>query len=353
MLMGTPGTRKGSAMNIGRDLLKKLGYSRFSASRTSPERFLIDMRQTDVSMENDLEELVLDGPSESYIFAGEFVDFIGPKDIGFINLLTNLWDNLDEYKHPKIQGKSVEVFQPTVNLFGGSTPQTFSIAFPPEIIGTGFTARLLLIHSEPTGKQIAWPATMDLVAQEAMVCHLRTIREQISGEANFTSEAKTLAAEIYRNEIHIDDNRFAFYQQRRHTHLLKLGLIIAAANLSKTITADHLIMANTMLAVAEKQMPRALGEFGKSKHAETANEILQWMGKRTRPVNVNEIFKAVSRSVKNLPELQEILQNLKVAEKIQVMNMQGKTGYVTRHAEIPTWKRTYVETSWLTPEETI
>src|ERR1044071_8848373 len=108
-----------------------------------------------------------------------------------------------------------------------------------------------------------------------------------------------------------------------------------------------------MLAVAEKQMPRALGEFGKSRHSETANEILQWMGKRTMPVNVNEIFKAVSRSVKNLPELQEIIQNLKVAEKIQVMNMKGKTGYVTKHIETPSWKKDYVETKWLTAEESI
>lgn len=353
MLMGTPGTRKGAAMNIGRDLLKKLGYTRFAASRTSPERFLIDMRQTDVSMENNLEELVLESPAESYIFAGEFVDFISPKDIGFINLLTNLWDNLDEYRHPKIQGKSVEVYKPTVNLFGGSTPQTFSIAFPPEIIGTGFTARLLLIHSEPTGKQVAWPACLDPMAQEQMVCHLRTISEQITGEANFNAEAKTLAAEIYKNEIHIDDSRFAFYQQRRHTHLLKLGLVIAAANLSTTVKPEHILMANTMLASAEKRMPQALGEFGKSRYAETANEILQWMGKRTRPVNVNEIFKAVSRSVKNLPELQEIIQNLKVAEKIQVMNIQGKTGYVTKFTEMPSWKKVYVETNWLTPEESI
>lgn len=353
MLMGTPGTRKGSAMNIGRDLLRKLGYTRFSASRTSLERFLMDMRQTDISLEADIEELVLESPSESYIFAGEFVDFMAPKDIPFINLLTNLWDNLDEYRHPKIQGKSVEVYKPTVNLFGGSTPQTFSIAFPPEVIGTGFTSRLLLIHSEPTGKQVAWPALLDPMVQEQMVCHLRTIREQVIGEADFTTKAKALATEIYQNEIHIDDSRFAFYQQRRYTHLLKLALIIAASDLSLTVKDEHILKANTMLAAAEKQMPRALGEFGKSRYAETANEILQWMGKKSRPVNVSEIFKAVSRSVKNLPELQEILQNLKVAEKIQVKNIQGKQGYVTKYTEIPNWKKDFLENSWLTSEETI
>lgn len=353
MLMGTPGARKGSAMNIGRDLLRQAGYTRFSASRTSLERFLIDMKQLDITPDVDIEMLALDTPSESYIFAGEFVDFIGPNDISFINLLTNLWDNLNEYKHPKIQGKSVEVYKPTVNLFGGSTPQTFSIAFPPEVIGTGFTSRLLLIHSEPTGKQIAWPSELDDLAKEQMVCHIREIRNLVSGEAQVTEPAKALAAEIYRNEVHVDDNRFAFYQQRRYTHMLKLAMIIAAANLSTVVTDQHILWANTMLAQAEKRMPKALGEFGKSKHSEVSNDVLQFLSRRTRPANMGDIFKAVSRSVKNLPELAEVLANLKAAEKIQTVNIAGKSGYLPRHTAAPEWKKSFLDDDWLTSEEKI
>lgn len=353
MLMGTPGTRKGSAMNIGRDLLKLAGYTRFSASRTSLERFLIDMKQLDVTPDVDIEALALDTPSESYVFAGEFVDFIGPNDIAFINLLTNLWDNLNEYKHPKIQGKSVEVYKPTVNLFGGSTPQTFSIAFPPEVIGTGFTSRLLLIHSDPTGKQIAWPSELDDLAREQMVCHLKEIRATISGEAAIEAKAKALAAEIYKNEVHVDDSRFAFYQQRRYTHLLKLSIIMAAANLSPVVKEEHILWANTMLASAERKMPKALGEFGKSKHSEVSNEILQWLSRRTKPANVGDIFKAVSRSVKNLQELTEVLANLKAAEKIQVAQVFGKTGYLPRHVAAPEWKTHLLDLNWLTDEERI
>lgn len=356
MLMGTPGARKGTAMNIGKDLLKLSGYNRFSASRTSLERFLIDMRQTDLSGSDtitDLEALVMDTPSESYVFAGEFVDFIGPNDISFINLLTNLWDNLSEYKHPKIQGKSVEVYKPTVNLFGGSTPQTFAIAFPPEVIGTGFTSRLLLVHGDPTGKKIAWPAELDHLAMEQMAQHLKAIREEVTKEAVVTKEAKKLAQEIYNNEVHVDDSRFTFYQQRRYGHLLKLSMIQAAANLSNVIKEEHILWANTMLAMAEKKMPRALGEFGKSRYAEVANEILTWMDKKTRPVTVGDIFKAVSRSISKLPELQEIMANLKAAEKIKVVQLQGKTGYMTNHVQAPEWKSSLLDINWLTDEERI
>ena len=354
MLMGTPGTRKGSAMNIGRDLLKSAGYTRFSASRTSLERFLIDMKQFDIDPSLDidgLEALAFDEPAESYIFAGEFVDFIGPNDIMFINMLTNIWDNPPEYTHPKIQGKSVHVHKPTVNLFGGSTPQTFAIAFPPEAIGTGFTSRLLLVHAEPTGKQIPWPSIADQLAHEQLALRLREIKEKVKGECIFPDCVRAFTGEIYKNQVAVDDSRFAFYQQRRYTHLLKLSMVMAAGEIRTTVTEEDVIRANTMLAKAERWMPKALGEFGKSRYAEASNEILQFLNKKSMPATATDIWKACGRSITKMPELQEILQNLKVADKIQVSNVKGKIGYMTKHVEAPTWKDSLIDHNWLTPEE--
>jgi hypothetical protein len=356
MLMGTPGTRKGSAMNIGRDLLKKTGYSRFSASRTSLERFLIDLKQYDIDPSNDidgLESLLMDGPSESYIFAGEFVDFIGPNDISFINLLTNLWDNPPDYKHPKIQGKSVEVHQPTVNLFGGSTPQTFAIAFPPEVIGTGFTSRLLLIHAEPTGKQIAWPSITDELATEQFVVHLKEIREVIKGEATFGAEARRITGEIYSNTVKVDDSRFSYYQERRYIHMLKLSMIIAAGELTTNVSAEHVIRANTMLAQAERWMPKALGEFGKSRNATAANDILQFLNKRSMPATQTDIWKCVDRTLTKVAELSDVLLNLKASDKIQIVNIRGKQGYMSKHTAAAAWKNSLLDLEWLTEEEKI
>lgn len=356
MLMGTPGARKGSAMNIGRELAKAAGYNRFSASRTSVERFLMDLKQYDVDPSMgvaDLEALVFNGPSESYVFAGEFVDFIQPNDISFINTLTNLWDNPPEYKHPKISGKSVHVYEPTVNMFGGSTPQTFAIAFPPEVIGTGFTSRLILVHAGPTGKKIAWPAPRDELATLQFVSLLKEMREKIKGEMIFPSVVRLLAEQIYENEIHVEDSRFAFYQQRRHTHLLKLAMILAAGEISMTVTEENIIHANTMLSQAERFMPKAMGEFGKSKYAEVSNEILAWLGKRATPATAQDIWKAVNRSISKLNELIEVLQNLKAADKIQVKDIKGKVGYMTKHVATPTWKTSLVDANWLTDEELI
>lgn len=356
MLMGPPGTGKGVSMSIGRGLLKGAGYNRFSASKTSPERFLKDMKKYDINPGDELvelEALVLDGPSETYIFAPEFVDFIGESDKGFINLLTNLWDNLDVYTHPKLHGASVTVEYPTISLLGGSTDQTFAIAFPPEVIGTGFLARILLIHSEPTGKMIEWPELEDPLRKAQMIEHVKAIKEKVKGEAHFPTASKELLLEIRKNCIPVDDSRFSHYQTRRHIHLMKLAMILAASNLTTWVTPDYILKANTMLALAEKKMPKALGEFGKSRHSDVANDILNFLATRHEPASITQLFKVVSRSVKNMPELAEIMQNLAHADKVQAMNIKGKSGYMTKHVETKQWNQKFLMMDWLTDEEQI
>lgn len=112
--------------------MKKIGYNRFAADKTSKEQFLVDMRMTDSTKEMemlDIENLAMDAPAESYIMSGEFTDFIGQGNMEFITMLTNLWDNLDTYRQPKITRKTVDVYKPTINLLGANTPEGFSLAF--------------------------------------------------------------------------------------------------------------------------------------------------------------------------------------------------------------------------------
>jgi hypothetical protein len=159
MLMGSPGARKGTAIAPGKKLLKAAGYDTFAADAVSKEMFLADMgKKENDDIDLDLETLVSDSPTECFVIAEEFNDFIGQGDTLFITRLTKLWDNLDEFRHPKLHGKSVYVYKPTVSILGANTQQNFSLAIPPEAIGNGFCSRFLFIHAEPTGKFITFLA---------------------------------------------------------------------------------------------------------------------------------------------------------------------------------------------------
>lgn len=356
MLMGSPGARKGTAMGIGKGLLRKAGYGRFAADKTSKERFLMDMKQFDVAQAGplaDLESLSLDDPSETYIMSGEFTDFVGQNNMEFITMLTNLWDNLPHYEQPKITGKSVVVQKPTVNLVGANTVHGFSLAFPPEALGNGFMSRVLLIYGEATGVKVAWPEPPDPLVTEMLVWHLKEMHEKLRGEMTITPAARKLGSIIYDKEVPVDDNRFMYYATRRFTHLLKLCMVIAASELTLEIDDKIMLKANTMLAIAERRMPQALGEYGKSKNSDVSNQILSFLASRTIPATPNDIYKVVHRDLQKQAELAEILSSLKLTEKIQTVVVRGKAGYLLCKKVVTSWPPELLQMDWLTEHEQI
>ncbi|WCD44284.1 putative primase [Polaromonas phage Tiera] len=355
MLMGPPATKKGTAIGIAKKLMEGANYARFAPDRTSKEAFVKSMKQFD-TMEEDLEVLTFDAPSESYITSGEFVDFIGQGDIGFLMLLTNLWDNLDVYEHTKITGKSITVTKPTVSLLSGSTAHTFMLAFPPDAMGTGTLSRFILVDGDDSGRRVAWPEPLDPLQKEQLIDHMQAIKNELRGDIGITKEAKILGAEIYTGRVPVNDERFAHYMGRRHIHLIKLAMLMAVSEYRMEITETDILRSNTMLAMAEMKMPKALGEFGASRNSAATDKIMSFLNFRARmrvpkPANAQEIYKIVSKDVNTVKDVNDIIHNLKQAERIQVVSMGGITGYLPLNQGAGEWNLKYLDLDWLTKSE--
>lgn len=352
MLMGSAGARKGTAMNIGKKLLKAAGYDTFAADAVSKEMFLADMgRTSNDPVDLDLETLVEDKPTEVYVVAEEFNDFIGQGDLPFVTRLTKLWDNLDEYRHPKLHGKSVLIYKPTVNIFGANTQQNFSMAIPPEAIGNGFCSRFLFIHSEPSGKLITFPKPADPKVREEIIRRLAGIRRFSEAQIKIDPPSIPIFDRIYREFQPINDHRFTHYSTRRFTHLLKLCIVTAAANSRNIITADDAINCNTVLHFAEKRMPKALGEFGKARNSAAAAAILDSLNRATEPKSLNDLWKMVSKDLNRFSELQDIVIGLTKAEKIQLVKIGRKQGYLPMHKHHEEWAPELLNLDYLTEGE--
>ena len=354
MLMGSPGTRKSTAINIGRKLIRDTGFTRFAPDRLSKERFLMEIKPNGLDdLDADLTTLVFDAPSEIYVVAEEFTDFVGQGGMEFMTMLTKLWDNMERYEHPKIHGKSIVVDKPTVNIIGGNTAQGLSLAIPPEALGNGFMSRFIFVHSEPTGKKITFPKPVSKEAHDLLVSHLEEIKGTIAGEMRVHDEAYEILDRMYKEYRHVDDQRFNHYGTRRFTHLLKLCLVLAASDLRTVITREDALNANTLLYYTELRMPKALGEFGRSKHSDTTHSIMDVLNHSSRPYSMNEIFKIVSKDISDIRDLSTILKNLMAAEKIQVVTIKGKQGYMSLNREVVRWDKDLLNESFLKEEELI
>lgn len=328
MLIGSPGTKKSSAIKIGAKLLKQAGYTTFAAKKTRQEKFLMDLaEQQELGEEADVLEQNLFGeqdsdllaPAECFVAADEFNNFIGVGNLEFMSILGELWDYEGIYDYKLKNSKSVHIKDPTVSILGGNTPTGFSQAFPTDAIGQGFFSRLLLVYGEPSGVKYTFPPLPDLDLQQALIELLHRIKSEMFGEITMSDKAKDLLDKIYHKWDGIDDVRFEHYTNRRLTHLIKLCLVVACSRLSMQITEKDVIYANTLLTFTEHLMPKALGEFGKAKNSDVAHKVMQLLDSSNQPVMLQEIWKHIHTDLERREQLVEILGNLSVAGKIQVV----------------------------------
>lgn len=371
MFLGEPAVRKSTAIKMAKKLVAASGYEFIGASKTSgTSKFLMDLAGiSDDKNEQEIEDVTSqnlwghDEPSgvrEVYVMADEFNAWAGPGGTDFYTTLGDLWD-WDDPLTPFTQrfknSTSVSISQPTVSILSANTPVLFSRAFPPETLGTGFLSRLLLIHGERTGRRITFPQPPDPEIGAGLAEYLRTLRRIAGqqgesgngGKLSLHSDAILMLDDIYQNPTPVPDLRFANYNERRFTHLLKICLIIAAAKFKGCIEAEDVLQANTMLAHADRLMPKAMGEFGKSKHSDIAQKLMSILDRATMPVSMKELLKEVTRDC-NAKELQEIVQGLIAGDRVQVISGHGRaSGFLPK--KIVSKEPVHVDWSFLTQEE--
>lgn len=327
MLMGGAGSRKTTAIKLATSLLRDAGYTNIAAERSSKEKLLMDLagevgtsgevygaNGRDIMDENLFGKS--DHVSEILIAADEFNIFVGTGNIEFLSLLGVLWDYNGKFEDRKKNSKSIIVTDPTVSILAGNTATGFSLAFPAEAIGQGIFSRLILVHGEKTQKKITFPQAPPASVQKDLVDILYAIRQVAVGSAVLEDGARLLLDKIYQNWTGTLDVRFESYTNRRFTHLLKLCLNLSASALRGTITESDVLYANTILTHAEHSMPKALGEFGASKHSEITHKLIQMLENSYVPVSLKDLWKQLHNELEDIGKLKDILGNLVIAEKI-------------------------------------
>lgn len=356
ILQGDPGVRKGTALRIGTNLLKKVGYDKFAPDRMSRQAFLDEMHRLNAPP-TELGALLDYIPGEAVfemsIHASEFIDFIGQQDKDYLMLLTKLWDNEPEYANPKISKHSVTVNKPTVNMLAANTPEALALAFPPSTVSTGTFSRIIFVHSPPTGKKILIPPVPNKALEEGLVNHLTAIKAGVKGPANITAEAMEALSYIYAKQLPLSDPRFSHYNERRIIHLLKLCLICSAMRISTTITEADVLEANTILGMTEYNMPAALGHFGRSRQSVTMHSVLEWVRKQKGLVTYPEIFKRFISDFNGEKDFQSSLMDLQQSSKlVAVRDGDNKfAGFTTQDDEFPKWLKELMIVDKLTSQE--
>jgi hypothetical protein len=339
MLIGDPGTRKSTAIKTSKRILSASGYDKFSAERTSKEKFLLDLEgvEDDTGSVKDASAVMRNlfgddyanvDPREVFVVADEFNEFVGSGNLEFLSLLGSLWDWDDPvapFKQRLKTSRSVSIFQPTINILSGNTHAGFAEAFPPQTLGQGFLSRLILVFGESSGKKFAFPEKPPDSLKQQLIDEFVEIKTQVSGEATMSSKARDMLQTIYHSFEGLEDARFKHYSTRRYTHLLKLCLLTAAASRRTEIRAEDVLFANTLLTYTEHRMPNAMGEFGKAKNADVAARLISVLSDAKGPMDTPALWKQVQSDLDKPEDLNKLLAGLVQGGKIQYVS-RTKTG---------------------------
>lgn len=328
LLMGEPGTKKSTAIKTMKRVMKAAHYSKFSAEKTSKEKFLLDLSGMEEEGEEDVNGFLdagiygEDETREVFIAADEFNDFFGNNILDFVSLLGVLWDYDGVYENKIKNGQSVKIQDPYVSILGGTTPTTFSNTFPQEVIGQGFFSRVLAVYAKPTGKRITWPYEPTEEETTELLEHLRRIKTHCHGQLTFTPEAYALIDTIYQNWKEVDDVRFASYSNRRHTHFLKMVGLHTIARCKMVVEASDVIYANTILHHTETQMPKAYGEFGQSRNSALSHKVLQYLDmiKDGEYPTIMDLYGKFSSDFDRFELFVSLTQSMVQAGKLQIID---------------------------------
>lgn len=329
MLMGEPGTGKGVACDILQTILTDAGYGYFAADRSSKEKFLSDLADGINFNAPTLDSLlgaasfsdqafVSTEPRECFILAEEFSDFLGQNNPDFVAFLTKVWSYSGTYKYRIKTGKSVGIYEPYINILGGSSSAAFALTFPPEIIAQGFLARMVLVAGESPRKRKTFPDLSDPIDQANIAEQLIGIKVHGQGEITITEKAFADLDSLNQEFGGVDDPRFRDYNVRRFTQLLKICIICCAARgKDLSLRVEDVERAHDLLCETEHSMPRALGSFGKSRNSDVSNKLLATLYSADRPISTMALWRIVCDDLEKLQDLSDLLHKLSSAGRIQ------------------------------------
>ena len=281
LLIGPSGTRKGTAMYPGQDLLRELSVP-MAADATTLQALIRRLKENNSST-YDADTGLTEFHSSMTIFSKEFTVFLGYKNDELIAALCDFYDCDAKWKYDTKGAGTDEINGLWVNLLGATTPDLISSSMPVDAIGGGLTSRIIFVVEKKKAKTVAMPKLNDeqIKAKSDLFLDLESIallmgRFKYSDEVvSFWTkwyEATDLAPPVFT------DHKFAGYVQRRPNHVIKLAMIMSVSRSNSMILeVRDLEQAIALLAETEINMSDVFDQMGENPIGNMIPKILTYM----------------------------------------------------------------------------
>jgi hypothetical protein len=300
VLVSPPGrVRKSVAINTAINLIMDFPDIKIGADSITREALIKALADSATTIEITPQKLYTH--ASLTIVSKELSVFLGQHNFNLLSILTDLYDcgNKWEYK-TKNMGVDI-IYNVWLNMLGATTSDWLMGSIPLTAIGGGFTSRVLFVVEEKPRQKVAIPfLDAESMAIKEKLQHDLELISGLKGAFTMTDEARNFYIQWYNRDINYGsfDKKLWGYLERKHTHLLKLAMIISASHSdSLVITLDDLTFALDMINSIEPKMVEAFGMVGRSPIAldiSDISEVIRNTGAITKKLLLTGIWKDVS-----------------------------------------------------------
>ena len=283
VLVGEPGDKKTTALNIARGMVQKIDLPIAPPSMTK-ESLTLFMSQDNKDSPCNIITSIDGTPTEIShlsIFASEIVTMLkaGGNPEGMIEFLTDIYDREVFEVMTKNKGHDL-IVGPYITIFACMTPEQTGQMLKQAIISGGFSRRCIFVYGRSKAEPVPFPTMTpeQVQAHKDCMAHLAKVKK-FRGEYQMTEDAKVFFKKWYdKKHLMLSQPNSHVYKnwlRSKDTMLIKVAMLIdVAENMTKMITVDHLTRALEMLDSVDPELNRVFAGAGRNILAELASKII-------------------------------------------------------------------------------
>lgn len=260
ILVGPPGrVRKSTSIRLGRRLLLGIEGINFSADSITREELIRQLGKISTTAKQ----------AALTIHSTELSSLIEPSGIKMIQFLTDIFDSDFKWHYAtKGQGKDT-INNPVLNILAATTPSWIADGLPADVIGHGFTSRVIFIYAEDRRYLRPFPKEPDanlIKDLQQDLDHISRLEGPFSWGKGTKDSYSAIYDEIDKNKP--DDYRIEGFHNRKDIHVLKVAMLLSISESdSLVISPTDVETAYSVLNTIEEAMGKTFSAVGKYDHA--------------------------------------------------------------------------------------
>ena len=282
LLISPPGVGKTDAITTTREV-----WGQFMNLPIAPLSMTGKGIVDELASEKSIQTITVDGEQYRYssllTAAAELGTLIQEYDMTQISIFNELYDCNSVYNERTRGGGEVSIERPHISMLLGTQPKFIGHVFPETAFGMGLTSRMIMVYDDTEqnldlfGDTSASPKKFKQLVQKFKPV------ATMKGRFDVDEGGKAELQRLHNNGLQPrpDAIKLAHYNTRRTAHLIKLSMIVGAANHGMpVITADDVQTAFALLLDVEVRMGEVFTEMSNVAEADIIRETFHFLIKK-------------------------------------------------------------------------